>query len=240
MVGVVETASVIKNSYAVGNIISEDQLDSSHHTSGYFGGLVGVALSFDSSYEIINSYAAGNIIVSASNFLEGSPHIGGLVGRSLVSDTITFGYWNSDATHILFDTEITEKKGIGDGADTSISKTSDEMKSSDFVADLNAYASKEEDLALWEIVAGKNAGYPLHTSVDNAEPEPEPKDTEAPVLSDSNVSNAASTTASLNFTSNEAGTYYYLIYSSTDTPPDAAALKAQGEAKAKGTGTDIL
>ncbi|MDR1703871.1 MAG: Ig-like domain-containing protein [Clostridiales bacterium] len=40
----------------------------------------------------------------------------------------------------------------------------------------------------------------------------------------------------LNFTSSEAGTYYYLVCAAADTAPDAAAVKAQGMAAAKGAG----
>ncbi len=60
-------------------------------------------------------------------------------------------------------------------------------------------------------------------------------DTTAPVLSGESASGITDTTATLNFTSNEAGTYYYVVYAAGDTAPDAAAVKAQGTAAAKGT-----
>ncbi len=60
-------------------------------------------------------------------------------------------------------------------------------------------------------------------------------DITAPTLTLTSASNIASTTAKLNFTSNEAGTYYYLVYAAADVAPDAAAIKAQGTAVAKGT-----
>ena len=61
-------------------------------------------------------------------------------------------------------------------------------------------------------------------------------DTTAPVLSASGVSNITAATATLSFTSNEAGTYYYLVYEADETAPGAAAIKLQGDAAAKGTG----
>jgi putative cell wall-binding protein len=61
-------------------------------------------------------------------------------------------------------------------------------------------------------------------------------DTIAPVLSLPSASTITATTATLNFTTNEAGTYYYLIYAAADPAPDAATIKAQGAAIAKGKG----
>ncbi|GHU15344.1 hypothetical protein FACS1894163_01730 [Spirochaetia bacterium] len=63
-------------------------------------------------------------------------------------------------------------------------------------------------------------------------------DTTAPELSAGSVSNldtSAGTTAALNFTSNEAGTYYYVVLASGASAPNATTVKAQGTAVAKGT-----
>ena len=60
-------------------------------------------------------------------------------------------------------------------------------------------------------------------------------DSTPPVLSSLNADNITNTGARLNFTSNEAGKYYYLVYSASDSAPSAAAVKAQGTAAAKGT-----
>ncbi|GHV88905.1 hypothetical protein AGMMS50267_12650 [Spirochaetia bacterium] len=63
-------------------------------------------------------------------------------------------------------------------------------------------------------------------------------DTTAPVLSAGSVSNlstTAGTTATLKFTSGEAGTYYYVVLASGVSAPNAATVKAQGTAVAKGT-----
>jgi hypothetical protein len=62
-------------------------------------------------------------------------------------------------------------------------------------------------------------------------------ETTPPVLSATSASSINTTGATLNFTSNEAGTYYYLIYSSADSAPVAATVEAQGTALAKGTAT---
>ncbi|MFC5471302.1 hypothetical protein ACFPPD_21680, partial [Cohnella suwonensis] len=60
-------------------------------------------------------------------------------------------------------------------------------------------------------------------------------DTTAPTLSLTSASATTETTTTLNFTSNEAGTYYYVVYAAADAAPNAAAIEAQGTAVAKGT-----
>jgi len=62
------------------------------------------------------------------------------------------------------------------------------------------------------------------------------EDTTAPTLSAASITNISSSGATLNFTSNEAGTYYYLVYAAADPAPNAATVKAQGTAAAKGSG----
>ena len=64
-------------------------------------------------------------------------------------------------------------------------------------------------------------------------------DTSAPVLSLTSASAITSTSANINFTSNEVGTYYYLIYAAADGPPDAATIAAQGTAIAIGTSSAV-
>jgi hypothetical protein len=53
-------------------------------------------------------------------------------------------------------------------------------------------------------------------------------DVTAPVLSAQSATSVTQTTATLNFTSGEAGTYYYLIYGSASSPPDTATIVSQG------------
>lgn len=57
-----------------------------------------------------------------------------------------------------------------------------------------------------------------------------------PVLSSISASFVTNNSAILNFTSSEAGTYYYLIYSTSAPAPPATVVKAQGVAVAKGFG----
>lgn len=56
-----------------------------------------------------------------------------------------------------------------------------------------------------------------------------------PVLGEISVSNRAATTATLNFKSSVAGTYFYLVYEEATTAPDAATIKLQGTSVTKGT-----
>jgi hypothetical protein len=62
-------------------------------------------------------------------------------------------------------------------------------------------------------------------------------DMTAPTLSAASTSAVTLSSATLNVTSDEAGTYYYLVYAAADAAPNAATVKAQGTAVAKGTGT---
>jgi len=61
-------------------------------------------------------------------------------------------------------------------------------------------------------------------------------DTTAPVLFAVNVSNIGMNTAALHFTSDEAGTFYYLVCPASSAAPSAADIIAQGTAAAKGSG----
>ncbi|GHU94534.1 hypothetical protein FACS189479_07380 [Spirochaetia bacterium] len=68
-----------------------------------------------------------------------------------------------------------------------------------------------------------------------------PPDTTAPVLSAGGVSDlftATGTTATLKFTSGEAGTYYYVVLASSDTAPTVDAIKAASTG-IHGTGTAL-
>ena len=64
-------------------------------------------------------------------------------------------------------------------------------------------------------------------------------DTTAPVLSALSVGTIGQNSAILSYTSNEAGTYYFLVYVSMDAAPDANTVKAQGTAVSKGTGAAL-
>ena len=66
------------------------------------------------------------------------------------------------------------------------------------------------------------------TSASVAPPAGIGSDVTAPVLSAQSASSITQTTATLNFTSGEAGTYYYLVYASASSPPDTATIVAQG------------
>jgi len=61
------------------------------------------------------------------------------------------------------------------------------------------------------------------------------QDKTSPTLSSVSLSSITTTAATLNFTSDEVGTYYYLVYAAADAAPTAATIKAQGTAVAKGT-----
>jgi len=61
-------------------------------------------------------------------------------------------------------------------------------------------------------------------------------DVTSPTLSATSASSVTATAATLNFTSDEAGTYYYLVYAASNSAPNAVTVKAQGSAVAAGFG----
>ncbi|MDR0839914.1 MAG: hypothetical protein LBN26_00790, partial [Christensenellaceae bacterium] len=58
-----------------------------------------------------------------------------------------------------------------------------------------------------------------------------------PIVSVVSISNIQSNGATLNFTTDEAGTYYYMVLPAIDSAPNAAAVRAQGDATTKGSGS---
>ena len=74
-------------------------------------------------------------------------------------------------------------------------------------------------------------------SFANCAPPANSGDVTAPTLSSLSASSVTNTSATLNFTSNEAGTYYYLVYPATQTAPASGTVALQGTATAKGTGS---
>jgi len=59
------------------------------------------------------------------------------------------------------------------------------------------------------------------------------------VISLTSASDTTHNGTTLNFTSDEAGTYSFVVYKATDPAPDAVTVEAQGTAAAKGTGAAI-
>ena len=60
-----------------------------------------------------------------------------------------------------------------------------------------------------------------------------------PTLTSTSATSVEATTATLNFTSNKTGNYYYLVYAANDTAPSASVIAAQGDAIAKGTNSAL-
>jgi hypothetical protein len=78
--------------------------------------------------------------------------------------------------------------------------------------------------------AADNISNPLKIAV------PAYSDVTAPILSATGASDTTQTGVTLNFTTGEAGTFYYLVYAEAGAAPTADVIKAQGAAIAKGTG----
>jgi hypothetical protein len=60
-----------------------------------------------------------------------------------------------------------------------------------------------------------------------------------PVLSTPIVSAVTTTSATLNFSTNKEGTYYFLVLATAESAPSAATIKSQGTAVAKGSGATL-
>jgi hypothetical protein len=80
-----------------------------------------------------------------------------------------------------------------------------------------------------QYIMGDYNGYNrFWTSASVAPPAGIGSDVTAPVLSAQSATSITQTGATLNFTSGEAGTYYYLIYGSASTAPDSSTVVSQG------------
>ena len=80
-----------------------------------------------------------------------------------------------------------------------------------------------------QYIMGDYAGYSRFWTSDSvAPPAGIGSDVTAPVLSAQSASSVTQTTATLNFTSGEAGTYYYLVYASASSAPDTSTIISQG------------
>ena len=217
-----DNSGPIASSFATGMVTSVDVC---------VGGLVG------SNYSLItNSYATGDVegenavgglvgynnasitncyAIGAAKGEIGKEDVGGLVGDngSSQSRTATNSYWDTVTSGL-----ITSDGGEG--------KTTAEMKQQATFTDWDFDT-------IWRINDSDNNGYPFLSWQGNEGGQTN----EPPVLSAVGVSAVTQTTATLNFTSDKVGNYYFLVYSAEDSVPDAATIKAQGEAAAKGTGT---
>jgi uncharacterized repeat protein (TIGR02059 family) len=91
------------------------------------------------------------------------------------------------------------------------------------------------DPAIQDAAGNRAATLADTTPVTNNVPAPPAPDTTAPVISAVSVTGTSQTGTTLNFTSDEAGTYFYLVYAAAATAPTDAEVVAQGTAVVKGT-----
>jgi len=214
------------NCYATGSVTGIGD-----YKSGTIGGLVGV----NSSSTITNCFATGGL---AANGTGPSKCVGGLVGN-YGSGSISNGYWNSSVAQTVSGA-LQTGKGVGKGAgtDTTVPMTSAELKTNVFAAILTSNSTATGYPKRWKYNLSENSGYPVFDNTVGG-------DTTAPVLTGTSVSNVTAVTANsitttaatLNFTSDEVGTYYYIVYASEAAAPSLAAVEGQGTAVAKGKGT---
>lgn len=200
-------------------VITESCAMGSVSASSYIGGLVGT-----NDGEITECYSTCSVY--------GNSDIGGLVGGNsgLIGDCYAVGAVDGtnrigglavnsseeDITNCYWDTETTGQSDSAGGTGMATA----EMKQ-------QATFENWDFLTIWDMNADDNNGYPFLRWQLNV----------PPVLSGTGVDSITDTTAALSFTSDRNGIYYYLVYTATEDAPDAAAIKTQGTAAAKGTGT---
>jgi uncharacterized repeat protein (TIGR02543 family) len=201
----------ISNCYAKSNVTGSPNGAVAENYRGA-GGLLG----YCTSVSIANCYATGNVAAGPVSY------VGGLVGSLLkiggsTDGTISKGYWNNSAAQTLNDVPQTPKTGTGynntSGA-VITGMSSDDMKKAEFAATLNSYSGT--NFAKWIAVPDD---YPTFGYTD-ATP---------PVLSAGTASRTSNTAATVKFTSNEAGTYYYNIGSMVADTSGTGTACAAGE-----------
>jgi len=180
LIGWAGTADV-KNCYA--NV----KCTSVNASSGKVGGLIGEAAT---SLNISNCYATGDVACK-------NTYIGGVIGYYTSPTTSSsYLYWNSDANHTISTGAVASKLAVGSNQTISNTPmTSLDMKSSEFVTQLNA---NRGSYSSWKLVSGD---YPTF-GVSDATP---------PSLTAGAVTRTSDTAGTVKFTSNEAGEYYYAI-----------------------------
>lgn len=218
-----DNTGIISQSFAKGPVTGREVV----------GGLVGYNLDIgnDGIGQISNCYAislvTGNKTIGglvgineggisdsySSGTVHGSAWVGGLAGANLFDGIIDTSYWNADTAG--FDATVL----------LGIPKTDNGMKSP------STYLG-------WDFVTIWTKDY-IENTINNGYPffMWESEQNLPPVLNADQASGITSTGATLKFTAFKTGTYYYLVYTAADAAPDAAAVKAQGAAIAKGTDT---
>ena len=153
--------------------------------SNEVGGLVGQMNGSSGRVGLSNSYSAGTVSGTYSS-------VGGAVGNTYSNVSISNVYWNSDVN----------LTGIGSdqsGVDDITGMTTAQMQETAFADTLNANKTFW-DLA-WAIIMDENDGYPTFA----------PPDITAPTLAAGEVMRLSDTEATVKFSSDEAGQYYYAV-----------------------------
>ena len=141
LVGANEENGLIENSYNIGNVTSENKNDTENIFTIEIGGIAGKL-----NGEIKNSYTIG-MITNIDNKNINNYYIGSLVG--LKNSSIT-------NCHYLVNTVFPSKDDIQITVEGE-EKTSDEMKESNFVEQLN----EGNKTNIWKISSNLNQGYPI-------------------------------------------------------------------------------
>ena len=190
------------------------------------GGLVGmnsgsISNSYSGNNTIYSTNSVGGLVGSNNGTIEkcysygipsgGEYFTGGLVGK-LSGGRVVDSYWDTESSGIL-----TSEAGEG--------KTNTEMK-------LKSTYVGWDFGNVWGMSTDYSNGYPF------LQWQGEYDDTVPSIYGYALISSTQES-ATINFDSDESGTYYYLTYISTDSAPDAATIKAQGTAVVKGSGSSV-
>lgn len=137
----------IENSYNTGNVTASSYAFEDSKSRNAIGGIVGYNVT---NYQIANCYNVGSLF-SNVRYSTHTNSVGGIVG-----------YNNSDASilNCYFKSSNADLTGIGKGSGSATPKTTEEMKSNDFLSLLNSYSNQYE---IWcsDSSYAQNNGYPM-------------------------------------------------------------------------------
>jgi hypothetical protein len=176
----------------------------------------------------------GGVCVSGNSYTTASFTMN---GGSVSGNTASY---NGGGVYVYYDADsFTKTGGVIYGSNETNPALRNTVKDSAGVERTGRGAAVYADPSRREttVGAGQNMGLTSDRTYTGEWTDP-PVDTTAPTLSAGSVealSTAAGTTATLKFTSNEAGTYYYLVLAASVDVPTAATIQAQGTAVAKGS-----
>jgi len=147
-------SSTIYHDALISNCFNTGNIEVISTKNAIVGGITAQNGGVSASSTISNCYNVGNI--SASNI---SSMIGGIASSNpYFNNSINNCYWNIDSIQQINNTNLTNKKGVGSGNDTTSRLTTEQMKHQSSFVGFDFYTT-------WTIKNGVNKGYPILKSL---------------------------------------------------------------------------